>query len=112
MKITNSSTSDHLENTPPTGPTKDLPEHEVLPTNLPQDPRNWPRWKKDAQILMVAFHSMMGTFMAAGIIPAYTAFAEDYKVTIPTASYFTAAQVCGARSRCILPTQLTDSPLA
>lgn len=36
---------------------------------------------------------MMGTFMAAGIIPAYDAFAEQYNVTVPTASYLTSFQV-------------------
>ena len=43
---------------------------------------------------MVAFHSMAATFMAAGIIPAYDAMAEDYGVTVPEASYFTSVQVC------------------
>jgi hypothetical protein len=43
---------------------------------------------------MVAFHSMMGSFMAAGIVPAYDAFAEEYKVTVKSASYFTSVQVC------------------
>lgn len=42
---------------------------------------------------MVAFHSMMGTFMAAGIIPAYDSFAEQYGVTVPAASYLTSFQV-------------------
>lgn len=42
---------------------------------------------------MVAFHSMMGTFMAAGIIPAYDIFAEKYNVTVPDASYLTSFQV-------------------
>lgn len=32
--------------------------------------------------------------MAAGIIPAYDAFAEEYKVTVPEASYLTSVQVC------------------
>ncbi|KAE8313163.1 major facilitator superfamily domain-containing protein [Aspergillus transmontanensis] len=32
-------------------------------------PRNWPKWKKNAQILMVSFHSMGASFMAAGTIP-------------------------------------------
>lgn len=36
---------------------------------------------------------MMGTFMAAGIIPAYDAFAEEYNVTVQAASYLTSFQV-------------------
>jgi hypothetical protein len=35
----------------------------------------------------------MGTFMAAGIIPAYDAFAEEYGVTVQAASYLTSFQV-------------------
>ncbi|KAJ5509905.1 Major facilitator superfamily domain general substrate transporter [Penicillium expansum] len=35
----------------------------------------------------------MGTFMAAGIIPAYDAFAEQYNVTVPDASYLTSCQI-------------------
>lgn len=57
------------------------------------DPRNWPVWKKNVQILMVAFHSMVATFMAAGIIPAFEAMAEEYGVTVPEASYLTSIQV-------------------
>jgi hypothetical protein len=50
----------------------------------------------EEKCLMVAFHSMMGTFMAAGIVPAYEEFAEQYNVTVPAASYLTSFQVCGA----------------
>lgn len=90
LKATDSEASIHLEN--------------VSPTNdSPQDPRNWPQWKKNAQILMVAFHSCVSTFMAAGIIPAYDVLAEDYGVTVPDASYLTSFQVCD-------PSTLTTQP--
>jgi antibiotic biosynthesis monooxygenase (ABM) superfamily enzyme len=59
----------------------------------PNHPRNWPKWKKNSQILMVAFHSMGATFMAAGIIPANEAMAEEYGVALEAVSYFTAVQV-------------------
>ncbi|XHG07536.1 hypothetical protein AWENTII_010675 [Aspergillus wentii] len=42
---------------------------------------------------MVAFHSMVSTFMAAGIIPAFEVFAEEYGVTVPEASYLTSIQI-------------------
>ena len=32
--------------------------------------------------------------MAAGIIPAYDTFAEEYGVSVPQASYLTSFQVC------------------
>lgn len=61
------------------------------------NPQEWPQWKKNAQILMVAFHSMVATFMAAGIIPAYDTMAEVYGVTVPQASYLTSVQVSRPR---------------
>lgn len=59
----------------------------------PEAPSNWPRWKKNAQIAMVAFHSMMSTFMAAGIVPAYEVMAEKYHITVTEATYLTSIQV-------------------
>lgn len=59
----------------------------------PNAPCNWPKWKKNTQIMMVAFHSMISTFMAAGIVPAYDAMAEKYGVTVTEASYLTSVQV-------------------
>ncbi|KAJ5088891.1 hypothetical protein N7456_012507, partial [Penicillium angulare] len=81
----------HLENATPTQESPGLPRHPS--SESPSNPRNWPLWKKNAQILMVAFHSMMGTFMAAGIIPAYDALAEEYGITVPQASYLTSIQI-------------------
>lgn len=66
----------------------------------PEAPCNWPRWKKNAQIAMVAFHSMMSTFMAAGIVPAYEVMAEEYHITVTEATYLTSIQV----GLCILVT--------
>ncbi|KAK5678010.1 hypothetical protein LTS12_029431, partial [Elasticomyces elasticus] len=59
----------------------------------PNAPSNWPKWKKNAQIIMVAFHSMVSTFMAAGIVPAYDTMAETYGVTVTQASYLTSIQI-------------------
>ncbi|KAE8384456.1 MFS general substrate transporter [Aspergillus alliaceus] len=59
----------------------------------PNHPRKWPTWKKNAQILMVAFHCMGATFMTAGIIPAYDVMSEEYEVPVESATYLTATQV-------------------
>ena len=93
IKRTGSEDSEHLENVGVVSPVTVSDDMECE-NESPQNPRNWPHWKKNAQILMVAFHSMMGTFMAAGIVPAYDAFAEEYNVTVPTATYLTSVQVC------------------
>lgn len=62
-------------------------------TQTPEAPINWPAWKRNAQILMVAIHSMVSVFMAAGVIPGYDAMAEEYNITVPQASYLTSVQV-------------------
>ncbi|KAJ5994704.1 hypothetical protein N7481_001681 [Penicillium waksmanii] len=93
MKISQPEDSFRLENASTKPPINGSSGDEEWLSQSSQDPRNWPRWKKDAQILMVAFHSMMGTFMAAGIIPAYDAFAEEYGVTVQAASYLTSFQI-------------------
>lgn len=82
----------HLENVSPTPPDRQ-PNRSSWTDTSPTNPQNWPVWKKNAQILMVAFHSMAATFMAAGIIPAYDIMAERYNVTVPQASYLTSVQV-------------------
>ncbi|PYH42287.1 MFS general substrate transporter [Aspergillus saccharolyticus JOP 1030-1] len=82
-------TSAHLEYVP----ASQLGQANFLDAESPANPQTWPVWKKNAQILMVAFHSMVATFMAAGIIPAYDAMAEAYGVTVPQASYLTSMQI-------------------
>lgn len=94
LKTTWPETSGHLENIDTSCPVRVLQNGiDENENESPHNPRNWPHWKKNAQILRVAFHSMMGTFMAAGIIPAYDTFAEEYHVTVPVASYLTSLQV-------------------
>ncbi|PYI02452.1 MFS multidrug transporter [Aspergillus sclerotiicarbonarius CBS 121057] len=83
----------HLEDIPPTPPDQHSCDRDLRVDVSPANPQNWPAWKKDAQILMVAFHSMAATFMAAGIIPAYDTMAEAYAVTVPQATYLTSAQI-------------------
>lgn len=68
-------------------------ELDPLPSSSPKDPLNWPKWKKNTQLLMVAFHAMMNTFMAAGIIPGFYNFSVKYGTTIEEASYLTSVQV-------------------
>ncbi|KAJ5332012.1 hypothetical protein N7476_001795 [Penicillium atrosanguineum] len=93
MKIASAESSVHLENLTPSLPNEAIVKDEGTRKSSSQDPRNWSQGKKNAQIMMVAFHSMMGTFMAAGIIPAYGTLAEEYNVTVPDASYLTSFQI-------------------
>lgn len=44
-------------------------------------------------LILVAFHACMGTFIAAGIVPAYADIAEDLGVGMQNASYLTSLQI-------------------
>ncbi|KAJ5116582.1 hypothetical protein N7456_000930 [Penicillium angulare] len=64
-----------------------------MPAMDPADPYNWPKWKKMTNLILVAFHACMGTFAAAGIIPAYSNIQEMYNVSNQSASYLTSLQI-------------------
>ncbi|KAK7181600.1 hypothetical protein DPSP01_011397 [Paraphaeosphaeria sporulosa] len=68
-------------------------ELDPVPSMTDADPYNWPRWKKIINLLLVAFHALMSTFMASGIIPAYENIAEDLGVTLQQTSYLTSIQI-------------------
>jgi hypothetical protein len=63
------------------------------PKPTSRDIQTWPEWKKNMMILMVSFHSMSSTFMAAGLVPAAAGFATLYRVSLPDASYLISIQV-------------------
>lgn len=97
----------HHENLDPVALTEELdPEHhkylilrhgsvqlDPLPSADPEDPLNWPDWQKNYEILLIAFGTFSSTFMAAGLTPAFETMAEEYGVDLPTAAYFTSAQI-------------------
>ncbi|KAF2477624.1 MFS general substrate transporter [Lindgomyces ingoldianus] len=64
-----------------------------LPTMGDTDPYNWPNWKKITNLILVAFHACMSTFIAASIIPAYEVIAQDLGVSLQRTSYLTSLQI-------------------
>jgi hypothetical protein len=108
MKAPSAGSSVHLEEMTLSLPNQTILEREGSQKTSSQDPRNWSQGKKNAQILMVAFHSMMGTFMAAGIIPAYDTLAKEYNVTVPDASYLTSFQVSNLQIVSYVQTEFGD----
>lgn len=64
-----------------------------LPSNDPLDPLNWQEWKKNYEIILIAFHCFVVTFMAAGLAPAYEAMSIQYGRSMTEISYFTSAQI-------------------
>lgn len=49
--------------------------------------------QKHLNLILVAFHAMMTTFTAAGIIPAFELFSIDLGVSLTKASYLTSVQI-------------------
>ncbi|KAG8881199.1 hypothetical protein FRB98_004511 [Tulasnella sp. 332] len=64
-----------------------------MPSDDPQDPYNWSSSKKHFLLLQIAFHAMMGPFLASAAIPGFLAFVEDFDVSITQASYFVSVQI-------------------
>ncbi|OBT81966.1 hypothetical protein VE02_10016 [Pseudogymnoascus sp. 03VT05] len=59
----------------------------------PCNPRNWPEWKKNAQIVLASMHCMVAAFQAAGVIPSYNTLSKVYDCSLPNASYFVSTQI-------------------
>ncbi|KAH8674202.1 putative MFS multidrug transporter [Xylariales sp. PMI_506] len=68
-------------------------ELEPIPSADDADPYNWPVSKKTINLILVAFHAMIGTFGASAIIPAYADIAADLGTTIQNVSYLTSLQI-------------------
>ena len=98
---------EHLEEAEPDPPTSDLsPEHQAflldrhgtldlnpIPSIDPEDPYNWPSWKKGANLVLVAFHAFMATFTAASLIAAFDEISETLGVSMQRASYLVSLQI-------------------
>ncbi|QSZ34262.1 hypothetical protein DSL72_005852 [Monilinia vaccinii-corymbosi] len=64
-----------------------------LPSPSDADPYNWTNTKKVINLIFVAIHAFMSTFIATAIIPAYADIAEDLGVSLQRATYLTSLQI-------------------
>lgn len=64
-----------------------------LPSMDPADPLNWPYWKKNLNLILIAFHAMMTSFIAAAIIPAFELLSISLDISLTEASYLTSVQI-------------------
>ncbi|KAJ5602213.1 hypothetical protein N7510_011747 [Penicillium lagena] len=60
-----------------------------IPDMNDADPYNWPRWKKNINLSLVAFHAMIATFTAASIQCAFLNISEDLHQSMQRTSYLT-----------------------
>ncbi|KAF8589747.1 MFS multidrug transporter [Ramaria rubella] len=66
---------------------------EPTPSDSPNDPLNWPSWRKNTLLLIVAIHTMQGPFSAAITIPAFMDLSKEFRVDLNTAAYLTSVPI-------------------
>lgn len=64
-----------------------------LPSLSTLEPLNWSNKRKNFEMLLIAFHCFVVTFMAAGIAPTYESMARQYDQSMTTISYLTSVQI-------------------
>ena len=66
---------------------------EPCPSADPADPLNWPEWRKNVYLGLVAFHGFQAGFMAAGLVPATALMAVAYGRSASDISYLVSSMV-------------------
>lgn len=64
-----------------------------IPGHGDADPYNWSKSKKVTNLLLVAFHAMMATFIASSIQSAFQNIAEDLHQSLQRTTYLTSLQI-------------------
>lgn len=64
-----------------------------LPSADPEDPFNWPEWRKNVYLGLVSFHGFQAGFMAAGLVPAVGLLALAYDRSASDISYLVSSMV-------------------
>ncbi|KAH6962314.1 major facilitator superfamily domain-containing protein [Ilyonectria sp. MPI-CAGE-AT-0026] len=62
-----------------------------LPSADPEDPLNWPDWKKNTALLTLALHSLIATYSPNAISPAFIIISRDLGVSVTAATYLLSA---------------------
>ena len=64
-----------------------------LPSIDPADPLNWPEWRKNVYLGLVAFHGFQAGFLAAGQVSATGLLAVEYGRSVSDISYLVSSMV-------------------
>ncbi|KAG5363760.1 putative MFS-type transporter [Yarrowia sp. B02] len=73
---------------------KKTPEGIVLfpqPRNDPNDPLNWPIWRRDIALLVIGFHSFLAGGQTPILASGFSIMAKEFDVTLNTLSYLVGA---------------------
>ncbi|KAG5362414.1 putative MFS-type transporter [Yarrowia sp. C11] len=61
------------------------------PRNDPNDPLNWPIWRRDIALLVIGFHSFMSGGQTPILASGFNIMAKEFDVTLNTLSYLVGA---------------------
>ncbi|EIW84531.1 MFS general substrate transporter [Coniophora puteana RWD-64-598 SS2] len=64
-----------------------------MPSDSPVDPLNWPMWRKNLVLALVAFHAMMVPFSGGVLVPAFEDLAEVFNVPLSEVPYISSVQI-------------------
>ncbi|KAH8742381.1 MFS transporter [Diaporthe sp. PMI_573] len=68
---------------------------EPQPEDVPNDPLNWPNWRRDAALLSIGIYCMLGGGQTSVLAAGFTNVAEDYGVPVSKVSLTTGLYMMG-----------------
>jgi MFS family permease len=68
---------------------------EPQPEDVPNDPLNWPNWRRDAALLSIGLYCMVGGGQTSVLAAGFTNVAEDYGVPVSKVSLTTGLYMMG-----------------
>jgi len=75
---------------------------EPQPDDSPNDPLNWPRWRRDGVLLSVGLYCMVGGGMTPILAAGFTNIAIDYNVSVPRVALTTGFFMTGLAVGCVI----------
>ncbi|KAK9237359.1 major facilitator superfamily domain-containing protein [Lipomyces kononenkoae] len=61
------------------------------PTDDPNDPLNWPRWRRDTALAVIGFHCMVGGGQTPILAAGFSTLATQFNVSLSTLAYLVGA---------------------
>lgn len=78
---------------------KKTPDGKIIldpqPEDVPNDPLNWPTWRRDAALLSIGIYCMVGGGQTSVLAAGFTNVAEDYGVPVSKVSLTTGLYMMG-----------------
>ncbi|KAK0635971.1 major facilitator superfamily domain-containing protein [Bombardia bombarda] len=92
--------------TPTPSTTKTTPDGSIIlspqPDDSPNDPLNWPRWRRDAALAALGIYCMVGGGMTPLLAAGFTDIAADYGVPVKRVALTTGMFMLGLGLGCVV----------